>query len=249
MPINVLYEDNHIIAVEKPAGMLVQEDDSRGKSPEQKAALVTLMGETKKFLKEKYKKPGNVFLGLVHRLDRPVGGIVLFGKTSKGAARLSEQFREHSADKVYHAWVEGSVKGSGAATTLVNYLIKDENRRRADVYDEPLRNALRAELTYSIVKRKDNRSEDSSKVKHLTLLKIHLKTGRFHQIRAQLAHSGHPIVGDAKYGAQSGPNGGGDFTPSPIELAEGSIALWATSITFETATGGETKTVSMQAPS
>ena len=242
--LNVLYEDNHVIAVEKPAGMLVQEDDQRGKSPEAKAAVVTLMGEVKKYIKEKYKKPGNVFLGLVHRLDRPVGGIVLFGKTSKGAARLSAQFREHSADKIYHAWVEGSVGGSGAATTLVNYLIKDENRRRADVYDEPLRNAQHAELTYSVVKRKENRSETApaQKVKHLTLLKIHLKTGRFHQIRAQLAHIGHPIVGDAKYGAVSGAQLG----PSPVELAEGSIALWATSLTFETATTGETKTVSIK---
>lgn len=244
MPINVLYEDNHIIAVEKPAGMLVQEDDQRGRSPEARAAVITLMAEVKKYIKEKYKKPGNVFLGLVHRLDRPVGGIVLFGKTSKGAARLSEQFREHSADKVYHAWVEGSVKGSGAATILVNYLIKDENRRRADVYDQPLRNALRAELSYSIVKRKENRTDAKSKVKHLTLLKIHLKTGRFHQIRAQLANIGHPIVGDAKYGALSG----GQLGPSPIQIPEGSIALWATSITFETATGNEMKTVTMQVP-
>ena len=248
MPLNVLYEDNHIIAVEKPAGMLVQEDDQRGKSPEQKAAVVTLMGEVKKFLKEKYNKPGNVFLGLVHRLDRPVGGIVLFGKTSKGAARLSEQFREHSADKVYHAWVEGSVKGSGANTTLINYLIKDENRRRADVYDEPLRNAQQAELVYSIVKRKENRTDAQAKVRHFTLLKIHLKTGRFHQIRAQLAHIGHPIVGDAKYGAKIGNQAAAELESGPVTLAEGSIALWATSLTFETATGGETKTVSIQVP-
>jgi 23S rRNA pseudouridine1911/1915/1917 synthase len=238
MSLNVLYEDNHIIAVEKPAGMLVQGDDQRGRSAESKAAVVTLMDEVKKYIKEKYKKPGNVFLGLVHRLDRPVGGIVLFGKTSKGAARLSEQFREHSADKIYHAWVEGSVKGSGASTTLVNYLIKDENRRRADVYDEPLRNAQQAELTYSVVKRMTDGK------RQLTLLKIHLKTGRFHQIRAQMAHMGHPIVGDAKYGAMSGAQLG----PSPIQLSEGWIALWATSLTFETATGSETKTISIQVP-
>ncbi len=239
MKLNVLFEDNHVIAVEKPAGMLVQGDDSGGRS-----GAVTLMDEVKKYIKEKYKKPGNVFLGLVHRLDRPVGGIVIFGKTSKGAARLSEQFREHSADKIYHAWVEGSVKGAGAAATLVNYLIKDENRRRADVYDEPLRNAQRAELEYSVIKRKDNRTDAASPVKHLTLLKIHLKTGRFHQIRAQLAHLGHPIVGDAKYGAKTGAQLG----PSPVNIPEGSIALWGTSLTFETATTGETKTVSIEVP-
>jgi len=108
--LHILYEDNHIIAVEKPAGVLI--DD--------------LMEQTKKFLKEKYAKPGNVFLGMVHQLDRPVSGIVLFGKTSKGAARLSEQFRDREAAKIYHAWVEGD---PGQGRTIKNFLKKDENRR------------------------------------------------------------------------------------------------------------------------
>ena len=116
--LRVLYEDNHIIAVYKPAGALVQPDVPDGTS---------LMDDIKKYLKDKYKKPGNVFLGLVHRLDRNVSGIVLFGKTSKGASRLSEQFRNNEIKKIYYAVVEGKI--SPVSNELVHYLRKDENGR------------------------------------------------------------------------------------------------------------------------
>ena len=221
--LHILYEDNHIIAVEKPAGVLI--DD--------------LMEQTKKFLKEKYAKPGNVFLGMVHQLDRPVSGIVLFGKTSKGAARLSEQFRDHEAAKIYHAWVEGD---PGPGRTIKNFLKKDENRRKAFIYSEEVRDSKPAELDFSVVKK------SMSPKGVITLVKVRLKTGRFHQIRAQLGRIGHPVLGDVKYG-------------SKINFPDSHIALSATSITFKTATGanlneiaegirieGETKTLTLPAP-
>jgi 23S rRNA pseudouridine1911/1915/1917 synthase len=223
MALNVLYEDNHIIAVEKPAGILI--DD--------------LLETTKQFLKEKYAKPGNVFLGMVHQLDRPVSGIVLFAKTSKGAARLSEQFRERETHKTYHAWVEGDVAETKSARgrVLQNYLVKDENRRKAFVYEDEVRNSQYAELSYVLVEKKNTASGMP-----ITLLKIDLKTGRFHQIRAQLSHVGYPIVGDVKYGAR-------------ILLPESAIALTATSISFRTATSGtsgvaetEEKTLTIPVP-
>ncbi|MFA6486687.1 MAG: pseudouridine synthase, partial [Candidatus Magasanikbacteria bacterium] len=117
MPLKVLYEDNHLIAVFKPAGVLVQGDKTGDKC---------LMDDVKEYLKTKYQKPGNVFLGLLHRLDRPVSGVILFAKTSKGASRLSEQIREHQVSKIYHALVEGEPKKP--KTTLVNWLVKDGNK-------------------------------------------------------------------------------------------------------------------------
>ena len=197
----VLYEDNHLIAVFKPAGVLVQGDETGDKC---------LMDDAKKYLKEKYKKPGNVFLGLLHRLDRPVSGIVLFAKTSKGAARLSEQIRNRTVQKVYHALVEGKFKNKSGA--LVNYLWKDKEKNFVKVFDEPVDGALRAELDYEVA--------DGN------VVKIKLKTGRPHQIRAQLAHIGHPIVGDVKYGSKT-------------KYKDGQIALCATEFSFETATGGK----------
>src|SRR3989339_432789 len=120
--LKVLYEDNHLIAVFKPAGILVQADEGGDKC---------LMDEVKEYLKEKYKKSGNVFLGLIHRLDRPVSGVVLFAKTSKGASRLSEQFRNHTIEKIYQAEVIGCPKENRG--TLVNYLVKDENKNKVAV--------------------------------------------------------------------------------------------------------------------
>lgn len=207
----ILYEDNHLIAVYKPAGILVQGDDTGDKC---------LMDEVKEYLKEKHKKPGNVFLGLLHRLDRPVSGIVLFAKTSKGASRLSEQFRNHSVQKIYHALVEKAPKQKSG--TLVHYLKKDEKQNYTTVFDEPTDGALRAELDYEIVEAQNFAS----------LLRIHLKTGRSHQIRAQLAHIGCPIVGDTKYG-------------SKIKYKDGQIALCATEFSFETATTKERKVISI----
>ena len=224
MTIKVLYEDNHLIAVFKPAGVLVQGDKTGDKC---------LMDEVKEYLKEKYQKPGNVFLGLLHRLDRPVSGVILFAKTSKGASRLSEQIRNHTITKTYHALVEGQPKKSKA--TLVNWLIKDENKNLVTVYDEETLDAQYAELDYEVVKTNGKNS----------ILKINLKTGRSHQIRSQLARLGHPIVGDTKYG-------GGGIPPflrgGAGELPNGAIALCATSLTFQIATGDETKTVAVEPP-
>ncbi len=217
--LEILYEDNHLIAVFKPAGLLVQGDIT---------GEPTLMDEVKKYLKEKYKKPGNVFLGLVHRLDRPVSGIVLFAKTSKGAARVSEQIREREMRKTYHALVKGEIKPPKG--TLKNFLIKDEEKRIAIVSKEGEGDF--AELDYETVKTNGK----------FSLLNINLKTGRFHQIRVQLSAVGHPIVGDKKYGAKD-------------TLSDGAIALCATELTFETATPSassgqatETKTIKIDWP-
>ncbi|MES2471152.1 MAG: RluA family pseudouridine synthase [Patescibacteria group bacterium] len=218
MNIKVLYEDNHLIAVYKPAGVLVQDDITGDES---------LMDQVKKYLKEKYQKPGNVFLGLVHRLDRPVSGVVLFAKTSKGAARVSEQFRERAVAKTYHAWVEGVPAEKKA--TLNNYIVKDENMGKAFVYDEEEKGSLSAVLSYEVVGKEEYNS------KTFSCLKISLGTGRFHQIRAQLAHMGHPIAGDFKYGALR-------------SLTDQSIKLCATSLEFVTATTDERKIVSVDVP-
>lgn len=214
MSFRILYEDNHIIAVYKPAGVLVQPDAPSGTS---------LMDNVKKYLKEKYKKPGNVFLGLVHRLDRNVSGIVLFAKTSKGAARLSEQFRNNEIRKVYHAVVEGKISPPNGS--LIHYLKKDEEKRLAIVSDLPKSGYDRSELKYETVKSNDER----------TLIKINLITGRFHQIRAQLSAVGYPIVGDKKYGAK-------------FKMSDSMIALCATEIEFKTATTGEVKKIRIDNP-
>lgn len=221
MPLKVLFEDNHLIVVYKPAGMLVQGDHS-GDS--------TLMDEVKYYLKQKYNKPGNVFLGMVHRLDRPVSGIVLFAKTSKGASRLSEQFRKHNIEKTYHAVVEGvpSIKKG----TLVNYLKKDEHKNIVHVYDTPVAGALWAELDYETLESK----------KEKTLVKIRLKTGRPHQIRSQLSHIGYPIVGDVKYGAS---NEMGVVTHGQGHTL---LALCATSLTFKLPTQDQAKTIQISIP-
>lgn len=214
MKLNVLYEDNHLIVVEKPAGMLVQAD---------KTGDTCLMDEVKKYLKEKYKKPGNVFLGLVHRLDRPVGGVVLFAKTSKGASRLSEQFRERGVEKYYFAVVIG--KPQGKSGTIVSFLKKDEKKNTVEVFSRETTGAKRAELFWEVVLSGEKN----------TLLKIKLGTGRSHQIRAQLASVGLPILGDLKYGA-------------PKPLADKSIALFAASLSFHLATRDEVKTIELPWP-
>lgn len=214
MEVKILYEDNHLIAVYKPAGVLVQGD---------KSGDISLLDMVKAFLKRKYNKPGNVYLGLVHRLDRNVDGVIVFAKTSKGASRISEQFRKHTVEKVYHAWVSGIVKDQSAV--LVNFLKHDENQNYTSVYDKEMLDSDRAELSYELIKTEGE----------FSLLKIILKTGRQHQIRAQLSHIKHPIVGDSKYG-------------SSINLPDKRMMLTATSLTFETATTEQVKTVSMDIP-
>ncbi|MFA5052455.1 MAG: RNA pseudouridine synthase [Parcubacteria group bacterium] len=197
--VNVLYEDNHIIAVLKPAGIPVEKGRRN----------VYLAGQVKDYLKNKYKKPGNVFLGIVHRLDQPVSGIVLFGKTSKGASRLSEQFRERELEKVYRAVLVGKLKRKKG---ILKSRIKKEGGNYFRATTDP--KGKEAELEYRIVKEGEFNS----------LAEIRLGTGRFHQIRAQFAAIGHPIMGDAKYG-------------SPTVLPEGKIALHSTKLTFMAATG------------
>lgn len=208
MKLKVLYEDNHLIAVFKPAGVLAQGNFSKEKS---------LMDYVKEYLKEKYKKPGNVFLGLLHRLDRPVSGIILFAKTSKGASRLSEQFRNHEVEKIYHAIVLNRPKKNQGI--LKNYFKKVNNKAIEDI-DGKL-----AELHYKLIASNKNHS----------LLKVEIKTGRFHQIRAQLALISCPILGDVKYGA-------------PFVLKDRSIALCATSLSFLTTVEKENKTISIEIP-
>ncbi len=220
--LRVLYEDNHLIAVYKPAGVLVQGDET-GDS--------TLMDEVKYYLKTKYNKLGKVFLGLVHRLDRPVSGVIVFAKTSKGASRLSEQIRNHEVEKIYHALVAGKPKKE--KDTLVHFLRKNENANKAEVFDTETPGALRAELDYELVQSNGKNS----------ILKIKLKTGRPHQIRAQMSAIGCPIVGDVKYHGS---------TPTAVGIAPGKshheLALCATSFTFTTATGVERKTVEIDIP-
>lgn len=221
--LKVLYEDNHLIAVHKPAGMLVQGDETGDRC---------LMDEIKDYLKEKYQKPGNVFLGMLHRLDRPVSGVILFAKTSKGAARLSEQFRDHETQKIYHALVVNPPERKRGI--LINYLKKDGNKNKVTVYDEPAKGADYAELAYETVSGHKSQKQEENHHAY-ALLKITLKTGRSHQIRSQLAHIGCPIVGDLKYGA---------IHP----LSDKSIALCATSLSFKLPTQEKMMTVTTEIP-
>ena len=172
--LNVLYEDNHIIVVVKDYNIPVQEDSSKD---------LDLINMIKKYLKEKYNKPGNVYLGLVHRLDRPVGGVMVFAKTSKAASRLSNEIREKKVEKKYIALVHGKLKEH---EILKDYLLKDEKTNTSYID----KNGKESILEYDLIKYKDN----------MSLIDINLITGRHHQIRVQLSSRGYPIYGDQKYG-------------------------------------------------
>lgn len=171
--INIIYEDNHLLVVEKPINVPVQADSSGDED------LLTML---KKYLKEKYDKPGDVYLGLVHRLDRPVGGVMVFAKTSKAASRLSKQVQKHEFKKIYMAVIEGKVSDSG---TFKDKLKKDEKTNITRVSED----GKEAELSYNLI----------GFVNNLSLVRISLKTGRSHQIRVQFASRKIPLYGDQKY--------------------------------------------------
>lgn len=183
----VVYEDNHLIIVNKTASEIVQ-GDKTGDTP--------LSETVKQYIKEKYAKPGNVFLGVVHRLDRPVSGLVVFAKTSKALARLNEMFRNSDVKKTY--WAIVKQRPPQDEGELVNYLVRNEKQNKSYAYDKEVKNSKKAVLHYRLIGHSQN----------YFLLEVDLKTGRHHQIRCQLAKMGCPIKGDLKYGfARSNPDG------------------------------------------
>lgn len=184
----VLYEDNHIIAVNKNSSEIVQ-GDKTGDKP--------LSEIVKTYIKDKYNKLGNVFLGVTHRLDRPVSGVVLFARTGKALARLNDMFRNQEVSKKYWAIVQNRPKKE--SDKLVNYLVRNEKQNKSYVYEKEKQDSKRAVLNYRLIAESDR----------YYLLEIDLETGRHHQIRAQLAHIGCPIKGDLKYGSPRSNKGGG----------------------------------------
>ena len=181
--LNVIFEDNHIIVVEKPVNIPSQGD---------KTGDVDMLTIVKQYIKEKYNKPGEVYLGLVHRLDRPVGGVMVFAKTSKAAARLSEQVRVKEFKKMYLVIVDGKMEKN--KDTLEDYLLKNERLNMSKVVPEETKNSKLAKLDYEVLKYDEEIN--------LSVLKVNLHTGRHHQIRVQFASKGHSIYGDQKYGTR-----------------------------------------------
>jgi 23S rRNA pseudouridine1911/1915/1917 synthase len=196
--LTVLFEDNHIIIVNKRAGDIVQGDKTQDKP---------LSEVVKEYIKEKYNKPGNVFLGVVHRLDRPTTGIVMFARTSKALERLNKMLREKTIQKTYWALVKNSPKKE--KETLINFLKKNPKKNKSTVFRKEIDGSKKAILHYTVRKKLD----------HYTLLEVDLETGRHHQIRAQLSFIGSPIKGDLKYGF-------------PRSNKDGSIHLHARKIKF-----------------
>ena len=181
--LNIIYEDNHIIVVVKPPNIPSQQDKTGDRD------MLTII---KKYIKEKYKKPGNVYLGLVHRLDRPTGGVMVFAKTSKAAARLSEEVREKQFEKEYLVIVDGKLdKKEGV---MEDYLYKNERNNMSRVVNEKTKNAKQAKLEYEVIKYQEDID--------LSVLKVKLHTGRHHQIRVQFSSRGHSVYGDQKYGTR-----------------------------------------------
>ena len=194
----VVYEDNHIVVVNKTSSEIVQ-GDKTGDTP--------LSEMVKQYLKEKYNKPGNVFIGVTHRLDRPVSGLVVFAKTSKALPRLNEMFRNGEVKKTYWAIVKECPKETEGE--LVHYLVRNEKQKKSYAYDKEVKNSKKAVLHYKLIGHSQN----------YYLLEVDLKTGRHHQIRCQLAKMGCPIKGDLKYG-------------SPRSNPDGSICLHARTVQF-----------------
>lgn len=183
--IPIIYEDNHLLVIDKPSGVLSQEDHTG--DPD----VLTLC---KKYVKKKYNKPGDVWMGLVHRLDRPVSGVMVLAKTSKAASRLSEQIRKNNMDKTYWAMVEGMTPPS---ETLVHYLEKDKRSNNVSAYNKPRGKAKESKLSFETLKQNSK----------FSLVEIDLYTGRPHQIRVQLAKVGHPLWGDYRYGEEGSKDG------------------------------------------
>ena len=194
----VLFEDNHFIAINKCSSEIVQ-GDKTGDSP--------MSEDIKKFLKEKYDKPGNVFCGVIHRIDRPVSGVVLFAKTSKGLSRMNEKFSTRDVKKTYWAIVKNRPEKTEGE--LIHYLIKDEKKNKSFAYKTEIKNSKLSKLFFKIIAKGDN----------YYLLEIDPETGRHHQIRAQLAAMGCPIKGDLKYGSER-------------SNADGSVSLHARKLAF-----------------
>ncbi|QWC00455.1 RluA family pseudouridine synthase [Mycoplasmatota bacterium] len=186
MKVKILFEDNHIIVVVKPPGILSQA------GPLDIDDMLTIL---KKYIKEKYQKPGNVYLGLVHRLDLNVGGVMVFAKTSKAAKRLNEQMKSHLISKDYFAVVLGEMKVNQRMVVLENHIKKDKKNKLAIITDSD--KDQYAKLAYQVLESIKDRDQN------LSLVDIHLETGRFHQIRAQFSHIGFPIYGDNKYGPKT----------------------------------------------
>lgn len=209
---NVVYEDNHIIIVNKQSGEIVQ-GDKTGDTP--------LSDIVKQYIKEKYNKPGNVFLGVVHRLDRPVSGLVMFAKTSKALSRLNEMFRTGDVHKTYWAIVKKNDIAPEA--TLTDWLTRNERQNKSYAHNREVPGAKKAVLSYKVRSMSDN----------YMLLEVRLMTGRHHQIRCQLAHMGCPIKGDLKYG-------------SPRSNPDGSISLMSRRVEFVHPVSKET--IAVEAP-
>jgi 23S rRNA pseudouridine1911/1915/1917 synthase len=180
--LEVLYEDNHIIAVNKPSGMLVQGDDT-GDLP--------LVDVVKEYIKFRYKKPGDVFLGVVHRIDRPVSGVVIYARTSKALERLNAMFAGREMEKVY--WAVCTARPDPLEATLVHYLVKDTTKNITHAYDRERKGTKRCELSYALI----------AELGSHYMVRVEPLTGRSHQIRSQLGKIGSPIRGDLKYGASA----------------------------------------------
>ena len=196
--LKVLYEDNHIIVVEKPVNIPSQGD---------KTGDIDMLTIIKQYIKEKYQKPGEVYLGLVHRLDRPTGGVMVFAKTSKAASRLSEQVRDKQMHKKYLCIVDGKMEKE--KDTFTDYLVKNEKTNMSKVVAKDVKNAREAVLDYEVVKYDEETN--------LSVIKVDLHTGRHHQIRVQFASRNHSLYGDQKYG---------------IRGRGKQLTLWAYSLSF-----------------